>query len=839
MALTRTAKIWIIVLSIPVGLVLAAVIALKLYLTSDRLKAMIIPEVEKTTHRTVSVRDASFSILPRFSVQIEGLKISNMKGSNFDRDEFVSVERIDINVKILELLNDKLDIAHLIFEKPKLYLEVTKDGVANYSNEQPGERRENVHVDVEADKSGAFLLSDFEIRDATLEYYDKKDDTRMVIEGYNQTGSAKKAAGTNIISLTAEASINKFSFGTLSTFWMKDVPMKATGKLSFKDAGNTLTLEDVKLFMGELPATATGSISNLFETRVFDITITASNAEMKQVLSLIPPEMLKAASGLSSSGAVQGVITMKGESSDDIQPEVKGTFSIVNGTVQYSSLPKSITNVNVEGSFTRPAGERAHPPAGTFQLSKFSASLGTNNIAGSLDVVDFNDPAVKAQFNGTINLNEVKEFYPLEQGTNLSGSMKGNLLLDGKAKQPSSIKASGMVDFQNATIKTATSKSPMQNLNGTIVFNNQNIESKKLSMMMGESDLTMSFNVRNYLGMVMKEAAKAGKPTASVSLTSKQLRTADLMSDEELPQPATSAKTPVQKPPTMLPGLDVDANVSIAKLVTEKFEFTNAKGVVSIKEGIVNLKNFSVNAFNGLVTTKGTLDMRDAKKRPFNFDLDIKNVQSNEILSKFSSFGNNLLGKLSMATTLKGELDDTLGLISSALGGEGNVHVTQGSLKGFALTSSLAALTGLEELKVINFNDWSNIFSIANGKVNIKDLKIKAGSTDFIMNGSHGLDGSLDYNLNVKLPGSVSNRLKLPGLADQLAQFFKDSEGRISLSFLVGGMQTSPSLKLDTKPQEEMAKKAAQQKLDEGKKKLEDELKKKLGEGLNKLLKKP
>ncbi|MBI3193015.1 MAG: AsmA family protein [Ignavibacteriae bacterium] len=838
MALSRTSKIWIGILSIPLIILFVGILALNLYFTSERLKELIIPEIEASTHRTVSVRDASFSILPRFSIRIEGLKISNKQGETFDKDEFVSVETIDLEVKILELLRSRLEMTHLLIDKPKLYLEVTSEGITNYSDEQPGEKS-SAEVKVTSDRSGTLLLSNFEVRDGEIVFIDKKGDSRMYISGYNQTASATKFPAQRAIELQAEASMSKFSYGSLEMFFVKDIPIKAHGKMTFNDEQQSLSLDDVEMLMGELPANVTGTIADVFNNRSFDLTITASNGEMKQVLSLIPPDFLKATNGLSSSGNVAGVITMKGESSDDIQPEVKGDFSLTNGTVQYTSLPKSITNVNVAGSFIRPAGERKNPPPGSFEMSKLSASLGGNNIGGSMKVIDFNDPNVTASFNGSMNLNEVKEFYPLEQGTEMTGTMKGNLSLEGKAKTPASIKASGAIEFQNATIKTATSKSPVSNLNGTITFNNQNIESKKLSMMMGESDVTLSFLMKNYLGLVMKEAAKAGKPTASVTLTSRQLRTVDLMSDETESSGTSENNKEEPRKAMMLPGMDVDANVNIGTLVTEKFEFTNAKGALSVKEGIVKLNNFSVNAFEGNVVSKGTLDLRDAKKRPFDFDLDIKGVQSNSMLSKFTSFGNNLYGKLTMKTKLTGELDDTLGLVRQALTGDGNVSVTDGKLLGFALTSKLAEFTGLDELKVVNINNWSNIFSISNGKVNINDLKIKSGSTDFIVNGTQGLDGSLDYNLNIKLPGSISDRLKLPGVGEQLVQFFKDESGRISLSFLVGGMHTSPTLKLDTKPQEEMAKQALQKKVDEGKKKVEDELKKKLGEGLNKFLKKP
>jgi hypothetical protein len=85
--------------------------------------------------------------------------------------------------------------------------------------------------------------------------------------------------------------------------------------------------------------------------------------------------------------------------------------------------------------------------------------------------------------------------------------------------------------------------------------------------------------------------------------------------------------------------------------------------------------------------------------------------------------------------------------------------------------------------------------------------------------------------------------LKLSGVGGQLLQFFKDKNGKINLNFDVSGMTTSPTLKLNTKAQEDMAKQVLEQQkqklLDQGKKKVEDEVKKKVGEGLKKLFKKP
>jgi hypothetical protein len=194
-----------------------------------------------------------------------------------------------------------------------------------------------------------------------------------------------------------------------------------------------------------------------------------------------------------------------------------------------------------------------------------------------------------------------------------------------------------------------------------------------------------------------------------------------------------------------------------------------------------------------------------------------------------------------MKAELKGDLDDTLGINRKTLAGSGNVRVTDGKLLGFPLTTKLADFTGISELREVSFQQWTNAFSIADGKVEIKDLAIAAGATNFLVKGFHGLDGIMDYDLTVKLPASFSDRLKLPGVGAELIKLFKDKEDRINLNFAVTGETTSPKLSLNTRAQEEAAKRALEEQknklIDQGKKKLEDELKKKAQDGLKKLFK--
>ncbi|HUL44015.1 MAG TPA: AsmA family protein [Bacteroidota bacterium] len=841
MPLSKKAKIWIIVLSIPVGLIICCIIAAKIYFTSDRLKAFIIPKIEDATHRTVAVGDISLSVFPTIAVSIDNLAISNPAGSSFDRDTLLSLDNLRIKVKLLPLLASRAEIDYIVITHPVIYMEVTKDGKKNYSSEESG-KAPNTKVTVESSNTGALLLSNLEINNGEIEQVDKKYDAHMLIQGLNQTCSVEALPGENTMVIKGTSSIGSFSYGALKMWYLSNQPISGDEKLTYNLHDDVLSFDEAAFKVRDLPLKISGTISHLTQPELtMNLDVSSPGADMASLLSLIPPEMLKKTSGLSSSGDVKFSLSIKGPSSATMNPGISGSFTVGNGKVQYASLPKSITNINVAGSFQKPSAPIGSIGGGNFTIDKMTATVGSNTLDGKLSVTNFGDPNLTASFGGNLNLDEVKDFYPLEQGTEMSGMMKANVSVAGKAKVPQTMKASGTIAFQNVTIKSSGSPKPLRNLNGTISFNNQSIETKQLAMNIGESDLNLAFTLNNYLGLVMSDVAKtAGKPHATVTLTSKQLRTADLMSEQAPPaQGAPKKSSPAASQGALLPDIDVDANVSIDKLQTDKFALTNAKGSLNIAGGVVNLKNFNVNAFNGTVQTKGMLDLRDPKKKPFNLDLDVKNVESNALLSNFTTFGQYLFGSFSTTTTMKGDLNDTLGLNTQTLLGNGTVNIANGKLSGYPLTQKLADFTSLADLREINFKNWANAFSISNGRLNVKDLKISTGTTDFLVGGSEGLDGSMDYNLTVKLPASVSDKINIGGVGAQVLQFFKDKDGRINLPLNVSGQAMSPVVRLDASAEQNAMKNALQQKLNDATKGTQDDLKKKAQDALKNLFKKP
>ena len=230
--------------------------------------------------------------------------------------------------------------------------------------------------------------------------------------------------------------------------------------------------------------------------------------------------------------------------------------------------------------------------------------------------------------------------------------------------------------------------------------------------------------------------------------------------------------------------------------------------------------------------------MTDPAKPEFDLTLDVARVSANSLLGTFTSFSDRLFGALSMKASMSGALNDTLGLVPSTVNGGGTVSIQSGKLAGFKVNKAIADALRLPDLEEIRFKDWSNSFTVVAGRLQLKDLVVASGDADYIVNGSQGLDGSLDYGVTVLLSSSMASKVALKGLAGEAVQVLKDPDGRLPLNLKVSGTTASPQVSLDTAELEHRLQEKAKERVAGEAKKLQDDLQKKAGDLIKDLFKK-
>jgi len=872
MPMSRKTRIWLIILAIPLVLLIVGIVALKVMFTSERLKSMVVPRIEETTGRTVAINALSLSIFPSIALEMEGVSIANRQGEGFSSKPFLTLDILRLNVRLLPLLKSRVEVTSLEFERPHLLLEVNARNETNYKNFTAGQSAAGSAVSPDQKTSGAsgppesktqnaaepppaaaFLISNLLVNNGSVDYVNYKDNSATRVR--NLFLATEVGGEGNSIVITGNATTDSLSYGSVETPLLEGLRLRLDHRMLYDLSRDILKIEKGDMVLQDMRLVLSGSASHLQSNSVLDLTVGSDSLNIADLLSLVPREYMKKAEGVKGTGIAQVSIAITGTLSDSTSSDLAGTVTARGASIRYPQLPKPITDITILSSFTRTKAKQE------FRIENLSASLGGAPVRMAMTITNFDDPYLNLSASGSLNLATVAEYYPLEKGTELGGEMKLDLRIAGKVVDPKMMRASGSMTLLDVSAKTATSAKPVRKLNGTLTFNNEIAETKKLSLVIGESDLTLACRVKNYLSLVSTDT-KAPQSTATMTLQSNHIFTRDLMTEQQAPAaggreagggqtaegkpesqesgqpaPAKNAKTS-GKSAFALPALELDVNAAIGTLTLEKFEFTNVRGSMHISKGVVTMQNLSLNTFGGSAVSSGSLNLNKPDRPLFDFNLHLNALQAGSLLTHFTSFGQYLSGALTMNTSLKGALNDTLGLVPDALEGNGKVGIKNGSLKGFKVNQSLAGLLNLPDLETIQFSDWGNDFTVHNGRLVVKDLTITALNAQYVVNGSQGLDGTLDYRMALYLPESTGQKLSISGFAGEAVNLFKDQSGRLKLDFNVGGTTDNPKVQLDTDSVRKRAEELAKQKLDGEKKKLEQTLKERAEDALKKLFKK-
>ncbi|MFQ5798406.1 MAG: AsmA-like C-terminal region-containing protein [Bacteroidota bacterium] len=807
--MTRKAKVWTFVVVVPFVLLVAAVVALKLIFTSNRLTSLLIPPLENATQRTIKLEHVSLRIFPPIGVEVNGLEVSNRGEEGFSDRPLLELPKLTLDLKLWPLLKNRVEINSIVLKNPRLFLETTKRGQSNLAfGQSPGPASSGPsETGAESPALEALLLANLAIYDGKLVFLDHRENSILGVENLNSVVSAEVLRGGEEVYVESETYCIGIQYGTAENPMVTGLNLSLKQRSTVYPSEQRLEIQSASLNLQEIALDLKGRVTNLETVPNVDLALTSSSADIEELLASLPRGVVKTVEGLRTSGKVHVNLTLQGPVGQGKTPDIRGTLSITDGSIQYPDLPQSMSNIALSSSFEKTA------TTSRFNVETLTAQLGNNSVHALFLLTDFDNPRVQGSLNGTIDLAEVKNFYPIDEGLELSGSLRAKVEVGGLVNKPEAMKSSGLVDLSNVSILTGDPQKAIRKLTGRVSFNNQNIVAPNISFLMGESDFAILLFVRNYLSFIFEPVADAAKPYARVTMRSNRMDVSLTPSDE----PVALAALPI----------DMDSDVSIGTLNLEQFQFKNVRGSLTGHANVITLKNLFLNTFGGSVIANGTLGLQDVQRPQFDITLDVSNLQAHEALAPFTQFSKYVFGKFSMQSNMRGQLTDALGVVPTTVSGDGKIQIRDGKLEGIKLLDALANSLDIKELKNVEFKRWTNEFAIANGRILLSDVKIEARDADFLIGGSHGMDGSMDYAMVVKLSAKLSERVEISGLAQKLTDALKDDRGRLTLNFRIKGTLTDPVLKLDTEMQKRAAKELIKREIEKKKEELRVEAEKK------------
>lgn len=257
------------------GLVLS--FAVRSYLSSERLKAVLIPRLEEFTGRQVAVEDIDVSLFK--GIVVKGISIKQRDG----KGDFARTEQFILNYSLMPLLRRQLVIEKVEVVGPYVSIRREKDGSYNFSDIV--ERRA-----AEGKKQGAgaqegmqelplsIVTNRITLKDARLEFVDAQKALPQVTAHVSE-GRLTAAVGRTLsdIDLTGSFDIKSITavMGALTT--------ATAGTVEIKNNGVVLALTTK---IGDDTVKTTGTISGSLAAPSARIDIAAKELDLEKLLAL-------------------------------------------------------------------------------------------------------------------------------------------------------------------------------------------------------------------------------------------------------------------------------------------------------------------------------------------------------------------------------------------------------------------------------------------------------------------------------------------------------------------------------------------------------------------------
>mgnify|MGYP001278393681 FL=1 len=562
----------------------------------------------------------------------------------------------------------------------------------------------------------------------------------------------------------------------------------------------------------------------------FDFTLLFKKPETDQYLEATAKGKLDLA-GIKEMIPMEGITKLTGLVTADfqakgnlavIQQQKPGPFSAAGfveiSNLNYASkdLPAPVNNTQARINITSPDGDpdhiTVHVPSAHIEIGK--------------DVVDANlllktlasDPYFEGGAKGSMNLANVAQFYTFEPGTSLAGTVNADVTFKGKKSyidkgKYDAVQTAGTVRFSNINYKSPDYPDGIAINTGQLTFNPKNVTVNTLQGAAMGTSFSASGSVDNLIGYALKDEPLAGNlnvTAGTVDLNKLMGTSTDAAATTTATDTTAAAATTSSAPFAVPANIAFVLNAKADNVIYDKVEYKNVRGVLELKNETVTLKDVKMEALGGNIAVNGSYSTRENKQKPaiaLGYDLQNLDVQKTfyafNTVQKLMPIGQFIAGKLNSNLTMTGLLGEDMMPDLSTLSGEGALLLVEGFLSKFQPLEKMASTLNISELEKISLKDVKTWFEFANGKVLIKKpFTVKVKDIEMEIGGSHNLDQTINYIVNLKVPreklGAGANQL-VNNLASQAANKGVNVEvgETVNLRVNLGGTFTNPTVKTD------------------------------------------
>lgn len=445
-------KIFLWIVGVIAGIFIIALIALNVYLTDERLQNMIMPQLEETTGREITVDNMSFSFFrtfPNFGLVADRILIPDDQGGML-----ATLEQMVLAVNLIPYFTgNELRITRLDLEQPELMYIIYEDGSSNMD-----ELLTHMETAEEPDEEEAvdFNLQHMFINNARLSYDDQMTGNRVTLSGLDAQ-TALRFAERLETSITMD--IRSVSFVQQGEEMVSGLAISFETAAGIDFDAETFTIDSGNLNLAGLALTLSGTISGWSaDETMADLIFASESDDFAALLDLIPETYHDQIAGVQTSGSLSIVGNITGHFGNGTIPAFQFVFTVEDGYLKYPDVEDAIEQItlNIEASND------------VFHIQRFGALAGTNQISAFGEIRQPLEDIARFALNMEldVDLSTVRDFYPLEdEDIELSGMLNMKSVAEGLLQDPENATFDAEITLAEGYVKMADVEEPVHDIN--------------------------------------------------------------------------------------------------------------------------------------------------------------------------------------------------------------------------------------------------------------------------------------------------------------------------------------------------------------------------------------
>ena len=735
---------------------------------------------------------------PNASLNLKGLTLVGT--DRFEGDTIVAARRITVVVNLMSLVGDEgFEVRKIILASPALHAHKLADGAVNWDVMKPSEPADTTAAEESAPSSFRLSVRDFRLTDAVIRYEDDSTGMELRTAPLSLRLSGDMSAESTQLDLDLLAGGVDFTQGGVPLLHDAELALDAEidadlaeGRFTF--SRNTLRLNAIEMRLD-------GWVQQVGDALAMDVSAGCSEVRFKDLLSLIPAFYKHEFRSLAASGELSMELWARGQMHGAQLPAFELKTEVHNGSFQYSSLPKAVTDINIAAKVSNAGGELDKTEV---EISEFGLKMAGNSLSATGYATNLmSDPTFRATLSGRVDLGAIREVYPLEKGIDLAGRIAASLKLSGRMSDVESgryerISASGSLVVEQLGLHVPQLPEVFIR-RAAATISPQAMTLGEFGVTVGGSDLSATGQLTGYLGYLMRGEQLAGRLYVKSDLLDLNEIRAAVPADAEAEsadaeKPAEEAAAAPAQAIVVPKNLNLSLNAELKKVLFEKMVITDIAGEMSVAGGTLSLDRLGLQLFGGKASASGRYSTAADPAHPtLSLAASIakasfpRTFEEIEAVRQLAPIFEKASGDYSLSIDMRTTLDAAMSPDLMSLTAQGEISSENVSVEGVEVFDKLADLLKNDKLRRIEARDLKIRFSIKDGRVTTEPFDLKMGDIRINMSGSTGLDQTIDYTARVALPaGSTGGILQ-------------------SVNVGIGGTFTSPKITLGVKEAAEQA----------------------------------